>query len=208
MKKQQTEGYPIAAWMAAFHGDLVNAAIAATPGGIERQEAEGQRSLTNGARLPKECAYCTREQLEQMGIRFGEDADDLFVNVELPVGWSVKPTDHSMWSDLVDAHGYKRAAIFYKAAFYDRDAHISLNSRYSATIEPANGYEQDYDYQTTDWVGLIRDHATNAVLWRSDARSPQGGKPWETRDQLSKESESKLAEMFPSYRDPLAYWDN
>jgi hypothetical protein len=46
--------------------------------------------------------------------------------VSLPPGWKVVPTDHSMWSDLVDAKGEKRASIFYKAAFYDRDAFIRI----------------------------------------------------------------------------------
>ena len=50
--------------------------------------------------------------------------DDLFTDVKLPQGWRIQPTNHSMWSDLLDEAGVKRAAIFYKAAFYDRSAFI------------------------------------------------------------------------------------
>jgi hypothetical protein len=32
-----------------------------------------------------------------------------------------------MWSQLVDAEGVPRVAIFYKAAFYDRKAHMSFD---------------------------------------------------------------------------------
>ena len=60
-----------------------------------------------------------------MGVVYGEDVDDLFVNVTLPPSWQVNPTDHSMWSELVDSDGVVRAQIFYKAAFYDRSAFIS-----------------------------------------------------------------------------------
>ena len=98
------------------------------PGGIEAQEAQGQAELCrNSGVLPKNMMHgCTQEKLEEMGITFGEVADDIFVNVTLPKGWEIKPTDHSMWTELVDETGTKKAAIFYKAAFYDRNAHISL----------------------------------------------------------------------------------
>ena len=113
-----------------------------------------------------------------------------------------------MWSDLLDAHGRKRAAIFYKAAFYDRSATISLCCRYMSTLEPKDGYAQSYDYETTAWVGMVRDNATNAVLWRTEPQAPVGqDKPWTLWERLEEESRQKLDEMFPHHRDPLAYWD-
>ena len=94
-----------AAIAAAASGDWENALIAATPGGIEAQEAAGQRDFVASETLPKKCLYCEREQLEAMGIIFGEDADDLLVRVLLPEGWKKVPTSHSMWSHLVDEKG-------------------------------------------------------------------------------------------------------
>jgi len=119
----------LAAIVALAKGDVENALIAATPGGIEAQEARGQQEFAANSTLPRKGdswnASC-REQLEEMGIVFGENVDALFVEVQLPEGWKKIPTDHSMWTDLVDEKGRKRAAIFYKAAFYDMSAHISI----------------------------------------------------------------------------------
>lgn len=103
---------------------------------IKAQEQRGQRRLVNSDVLPRKCNDTFRGQLEQMSIVFGEDFDDLFVNVELPEGWSKISTDHAMWSKLVDDRGRERASIFYKAAFYDRDAHINITRRFSARWSP------------------------------------------------------------------------
>lgn len=120
----------LAALAAASRGDLANALVASTPGGIERQEAAGQRTLVDSAMLPKEISGATREQLTALGFKFGADVDELFVTCELPPGWTTRGTDHSMHSDLLDEQGRKRAGIFYKAAFYDRRADMSMERRY------------------------------------------------------------------------------
>jgi hypothetical protein len=113
-----------AAMAAALAGDLPNAIAATTPGGIEAQESRAQQSLINNAELPKECDNWAA--LEAAGVKRLGDADDLFVNVQLPPGWRKQATDHSMWSDLLDEKGSKRAAIFYKGAFYDRRAFMRV----------------------------------------------------------------------------------
>ena len=46
----------------------------------------------------------------------------------LPPGWSRQGSDHAMWAHLLDEHGRQRVGIFYKAAFYDRSAHMHLIS--------------------------------------------------------------------------------
>lgn len=103
---------------------LENFRAAVTPGGIERQEAEGQRIFVASEVLPIDCP---QSELEALGFKFGEPVDDLFVAVQFPDGWKKKATDHSMWSELIDPEGKVRASIFYKAAFYDRKAHMSLD---------------------------------------------------------------------------------
>ncbi len=92
---------------------------------IPEQEARGQREFVNSTTLPKKPSHLCK-QIEEMGIVFGEGVDDLFIQVTLPEGWKKEPTDHSMWSRLVDNEGRERAKIFYKAAFYDRDAFLSI----------------------------------------------------------------------------------
>lgn len=95
-------------------------------GAIERQEAQGQRSFVASDTLPVEIDK--QEDLEAAGVKFlgPVEGDELFQYVELPEGWRREPTDHAMWSKLVDAEGHERASIFYKAAFYDRAAHAHV----------------------------------------------------------------------------------
>lgn len=114
---------------AAMSGDLKNAIVASTLGGIEAQEAQGQKELANSSELPVRAPW---EELRKMGITDIEDYNEaakqgkLFCKAELPPGWKKMPTDHSMWTDLVDDKGVKKASIFYKAAFYDMDAFLVL----------------------------------------------------------------------------------
>ena len=94
-------------------------------GGIEAQEAQGQRQLVNSQQLP---AVGDWEGLTKLGVVRGEhvDGDEMFVHAELPQGWTKRATDHSMWSELLNEKEERVALIFYKAAFYDRDAFITL----------------------------------------------------------------------------------
>ena len=95
-------------------------------GGIEAQEKAGQVQLVASDVLPTESLYGAREKLEAAGCVFGEPVEDdpLFTPVTLPPGWKKVGTEHDMWSSVVDDQGRERASIFYKAAFYDRKAHI------------------------------------------------------------------------------------
>jgi|SRR5882672_12913810 len=121
MKKEPT----LAAIQAFAEGDAANMLAAITPGGIEAQEARGQRALNKaGNLLPKKLLYSMWEEVEAMGIKLIGEQDDLFLNVELPPGWMIQPTPHSMWSNVVDETGKVRLEVFYKAAFYDRKAHF------------------------------------------------------------------------------------
>ena len=104
---------------------LINLVTAMRKGGILAQEAQGQRQLVASQQLPAKGDW---EGLEELGVKRGEhvEGDDMFVHAELPEGWEKRATDHSMWSELVDQKGEKKASIFYNAAFYGRDAFILL----------------------------------------------------------------------------------
>ena len=194
-----------AALGALLKGDLDNFRVASTPDGIERQEAEGQQSFVAREILPKECNYCNREQLKAMGIVFGDDVDDLFVSCKLPEGWKKVPTDHSMWSELLDDKGRKRAAIFYKAAFYDRSAIISINPRFSCCREPEDRYKTNMRYeerQAGNWYGIVKDG--DKIIFQTE---PIKGPTHEQDDQLHKEAEGWLTKKYPDWRNPLSYWN-
>ncbi len=57
-----------------------------------------------------------------------------------------------MWNELVDDKGRVRASFFYKGAFYDRDAFINFNTRYSIEINKYLKQEEKgrYEMQKVD----------------------------------------------------------
>ena len=154
---------------------------------IEYQEKLGQQNLCNSCELPIKCHdYGYFKKLHDMGITILHTEEEinnlpkgeLFINVELPKGWSIKPTDHSMWSNLVDDKGRERASIFYKAAFYDRDAHLSFNRRFRISGKIADYDEKQFEYKDeyiingyeTEWVEVVEednnqwDYYTNSQI--------------------------------------------
>lgn len=104
---------------------------------IEAQEAEGQRELVESTDLPTEINGGTGNDFKALGFTFGEPhgRDPLFRPATLPEGWKREGSDHAMWSYILDEKGRKRVSIFYKAAFYDRDAFMSLVSPYAVLTE-------------------------------------------------------------------------
>ena len=191
--------------VALLKGDFENAIISATPGGIEDQEKRGQTDFVSNNTLPIKCNYCERSQFEKMGIVFGENIDDLFVEVQLPEGWKKEPTDHSMWSNLLDEQNRKRAMIFYKAAFYDRDAFINILNRYRIS---------SFEYSDKD--GNIVDNeisATNFATYILDDEKPLkliGIRPkkygLDIRETHEEEAHNWIDKNYPNHSDPLEYW--
>lgn len=106
---------------------LAEGMITGSPAGfIERQERAGQSQLVTSDRLPAQCG--DHAPWLELGFTFGDPdpSDPLFMPATLPPGWERKATDHSMGSVIVDELGRDRVSIFYKAAFYDRRAHMNL----------------------------------------------------------------------------------
>ena len=183
-----------AALSALFAGDMDNFLVALMPGGIEAQEKRGQSALVNSAMLPVQAQW---DQLAQIGIVRGDPVDDLFVNATLPAGWTKRATEHDMWSDLLDEQGRKRAAIFYKAAFYDRSAHMTLSRRYSAYQRPIS--DGDFDGARH---GVVLDQ--DAVIWQTEQHAAY--KDWSAMDAVEKQATTWLTDHYPDWRNPLAYW--
>lgn len=115
---------------------LLLLAAGLTPGGTDRfigeQEAAGQAQLVHSDRLPTDF-HSPREEFEGLGFTFGDPdpGDPMFCPATLPEGWSRQASDHDMWSYLLDGLGRRRVSIFYRAAFYDRRAHMLLDSVWS-----------------------------------------------------------------------------
>lgn len=189
------KGMNPAALAALFNSDWGNFLVASTEGAIEEQEAVGQANFVQSQSLPKECP---QKELEAVGVIFGDDVDDLFVSVQLPDGWSIKPTDHSMWSDLLDEQGRKRGGIFYKAAFYDRSSHMNLDKRYSI--------RRNYDLEKGSLQFQVFDCAKPIFSTNIESTVEYSDKYWEIEGKLRKSALSHLTEKYPEHEDCNAYW--
>jgi hypothetical protein len=190
---------------------------------IEDMEARGQHQLVSqSSRLPTEGLTSgrggeldpeLRKLWEALGFKIGQpvEGDPIFTNVELSEGWTIKATDHSMSSDLLDAKGRKRASVFYKAAFYDRSAFIRLNNRFFIGVEYRKKTSEDRHRRH-----LVIDTATNVggddpTLY-GYADYPNGGvrlvTKW-TKDLDGNRTKclAWLNKQYPRWEDPTAYWD-
>ena len=187
--------------------------------GILAAEAAGQEALVREAVLPQEGltkkGFGIDDPFVPAGLVIEGDHDDLFVNVTLPEGWEKARTSHSMWSDLLDAKGRKRAGIFYKAAFYDRSANISWNPRYRVRsvyldddgirvqIEDAEhkGGGEEGHGPVLHVIGEVAGVPPEAPHAEKLAR-------YERKDAMHKEAIAWLTERRPQWRNPAAYWDD
>jgi len=209
-----------AALGALLKGDLKNFLVAATPGGIERQEAEGQRDLVNAevTRLPREVVVPPQRgpRLEnvyaQSGIEVIGDYDDLFVNVKLPAGWKLVATEHPMHSRLLDERGRERAAVFYKAAFYERRAIIAFGPRFVVKVEPEDAYRTDASLAERDEMKEYgRVYEGELVIFATAGVLPLPGEDWQGGDARRKTWQAECANWlaghgYADYSDPFKYW--
>lgn len=175
------------------------------PNAILAQEAEGQQSFVNSETLPTDMGcysgYNTKAILEAAGVKFvcTVPDDPMFQVVELPEGWQKKATDHSMHSNLVDNKGRVRARIFYKAAFYDRSANLSLARRYEVSF--------DYDRSENEGVGVANVTDGGEVIFSTEPIPVNREKSWKTSEQANKLAVEWLDKNYPDWENPGAYWD-
>lgn len=196
----------MAASSAVARGDLKNAVIASTPGGIEKQEKEGKMQQATKQTLPKKLGS-HEEAFRALGFVATGSSDDLFNLATFPVGWKKVPTDHSLWTDLVDDMGRRRGTIFYKAAFYDRDASAYLVHRFG--VDKCDGeVEGTVDIKVCDALGLVQRSIQGLIKpnWRGNRAKAQ------ECDDIVTAAEDKirewLTEQYPLWKtDVTAYWD-
>lgn len=193
---------------------------------IEKSEKEGQDQLVNSSQLPvigmdgdhfsgnQEGKVVTiRQLLENYGgkVLRKTPSDPLFYDVLLPKGWSIVPTDHSMWSNLVDEKKRPRAGIFYKAAFYDRSAHMGIKRRFSAGY----GCENWQEKPPRRFFACIKDSG-ETILWKGPVEPEEHDLSAEYRrnpnyqtvtDRMVKQAAELLRRTYPDHANPLAYWD-
>lgn len=171
------------------------------PGMIEASELRGQAELVGSALLPTNMRG-EREKFEKMGFVFGDVVKDdpLFINATLPSGWKKEHTDHSMWSKIVDDKWNERAKIFYKAAFYDRRADMSLSGRYRI-----DGPHNEATYgKNIPCEAKIIDQKTGETIYSVTREA--GPKDYNTSDSNANQAAREwLEKNRPNWCDPLEW---
>lgn len=205
---------------------LAEAAMLGSGGAaIEAQEARGQKELIRSQVLPTDIrTKGGKEALEVAGVKFlgPVKGDELFQYVDLPQGWKKESMGGDFWTNLIDEKGRTRASIFYKAASYDRNAHMSLNCRFRV----------GFDWKRFDDTGVgvteVYDggklvHTTPEVTWqkgaafaKARANNTAERQDWVEHDAAEKQAKAdtmKAAEDwlinagFPDWANAGAYWD-
>lgn len=172
-----------------------------TGGSIEASEARGQQELVASEQLPTRLRGCTEADLTKLGFVLGaaEPGDPLFRAAKLPPGWVKRATPRSMWSDIVDDRGRNRFVLFYKAAFYDRDAYMRIVPRftidtYADTATPDHRAVLIVNSNGTEF------HRIGEYKWKDDVTAG-------TSAALALQAAAWLAENYPDHENVFAYWD-
>lgn len=175
------------------------------PDAIEAQEAQGQRELVSSEVLPTKWNWPKNalELLAGFGVKLGDPikGDEIFCEAQLPAGWHKRATDHAMWSELFDNKGRKRAGVFYKAAFYDRSSHGSLERRFN--VRP------DYEKSHKEKLAVASVYDGDKPVFTSSEITETGDYPeqQEARDRAVAQCTTWLAEHYPDWENFAAYWD-
>lgn len=182
---------------------LENLALAIGTDAFDLQQKQGQRELTQSAKLPIEGSET--DEAKASPIQWGEKGK-LFREAVLPPGWKKRATGSGYWTDLVDHKGCGRASIFFRDVFFDQEAFIRFSVRYYAKPE----YHQNSDavtfcvYDCGQGEKTVTIYADTPVLPdREKARDAY----YKATDEGEKKAQAWLKERFPNHKDPNAYWD-
>lgn len=177
--------------------------ISVDPGTIEAAERRGQEQFVASDTLPTkiedpyDCERGSgRKILAAWGFTFGKPIgnDTLFTQARLPPGWTKRGSSHDMWSYILDEQGRERCAIFYKAAYYDREAFLNLRSRYCIERE----YESEALRSKGRMRGVVKDVSGKVLFvggWRG---STTGQDDWAAYDQVTKDAKDWFAVNLPA----------
>jgi hypothetical protein len=162
--------------------------VLGTPTGVYASERRAQAQVVESDVIPAEIQspYVDGQLkvgygvdiLRAWGFTLGKpvDGDPLFIHVTLPPGWKKKGSSHAMWSSIVDEQGRERCSIFFKGAFYDRSAHLSISPRYQVSTENEN----PSDHKKSRVRGIVKEGET--VLFTGEWHKPDSVKYWEAGD--------------------------
>lgn len=181
--------------------------LGGNPVSIEEQEKRGQDELCNSCQLPTKLSstlsIAAEEYYEALGIKVLRESkgDKLFYDVVMPKDWSIQHTEHSMWSNLVDNKNRIRATIFYKAAFYDRDAYIIQQNFVQVEKDFIKDDAQYACYSDRRCVLKVV-NANGEILKQSNEM------PYSASESTFDEYRQFILDKYPDMQtNPTAYWD-
>jgi len=173
-------------------------ALVGIPDPIERQEKRGQDLLCESGVIPRKLEP-SLEAWTKLGFKVNGGDDPLFYEATFPKGWTIKATDHSMWSDVLDERGAKRGSVFYKAAFYDRSATGHLSCKYRVECDHSKR-----DSENKVFANVVNGQ-TKAVLFQTfTLKHPKG---YFDIEPGMKECREWLDKNKPEWKDVAVYWD-
>ncbi len=132
-------------------------------GAVDVINRMGQNDIKTSTQIPKG----NNKELASIGIIVAGPVspnDNILVNATLPEGWTKKPTNHYMYTDILDEKGRNRASCMYKAASHDRDGRTTVLKRFSA------GYTNDswLDPELSKTVVPSISDSNGNVVWRGN----------------------------------------
>lgn len=184
---------------ANLSGFAAEAMALGTSNAIERMEKAGQEQFAQSDILPTADTSKpeTEAALKALGFELGGKVpgDDMFRYAKLPKGWTRKPTDHAMYTDILDAKGRKRAVVGYKAAFYDRWVTFYFVHRFD--------FRQDYDAPDT----IIRGNVTDCgkVIHSFEMEKTKARNSWSAMDELKLKANAWLTAKYPDFNPHALY---
>lgn len=169
---------------------------------VEHMETEGQKEAIYNTMLAKRMDP-SKEEWEQLGFIFEEiPGDNMLFKAKLPEGWSIKSTNHPLWSEIFDENNSLRGSMFYKAVSYDRDAHMNLKTRYRICYVHS---EEDKSFLEV-YFGNEEEKLFVAGKVKSPTESDDYDTYYAKRDELTKIAMKYADENYPNWRSVQAYW--
>lgn len=163
--------------------------------GLETVQRNEQCRALSSNMLPRDMQP-SMDVYEALGFTFEDVGDDVLYQVSLPEGWTLK-SDGGYWTDLLDEKGRKRGSYFYKGAFWDRNGHMFLVTRYYITYEhiEKNNWQSPIKLYAMDRGGAILFDAGQC----DDFYTPE-------YKELERKAELFLDTNYPEWKDVSKYW--
>ncbi len=186
--------------------ELLIMALIDGPGAVDRLQKESQEMINRNVILARKM-FPSKESWEELGFQFKDIDDDILYEATLPIGWSLKPSDNPMGTEIYDQNGFLRATMSYKSAPYDRRASMSLHRKY----EICKNHEKcNNGYNLIIYFGneMEKLFVCEKFFEGYEATSEQISKNIEITRSYRKLTQQFADRYYPGWEDVNSYWDS